>query len=94
MGVLNPPKVGGNALLVVRPENLLPAETENGLAVEISNALFEGDRIDYLFKLLNTDSSKTYSMSIPFLPGAQLISAGTKLNASFVPQAGVLLNAD
>lgn len=94
MGVLNPPKVGSNALLVVRPENLLPSETEHGLAIEISNALFEGDRIDYLFKLLNTESSKTYSMSIPFLPGAQLISAGTKLNASFVPQAGVLLNAD
>ena len=52
MGVLNPPKVGGKALLIVRPENLNIGASDNCLAVKLINRLFEGDRVDYQFEVI------------------------------------------
>ena len=94
MGVLNPPKVGGKALLIVRPENLNIGASDNCLAVKLINRLFEGDRVDYQFEVVNGFNPKPYSMSVPFLPGTTLLPEGSTLDASFVPNAGVLLNGE
>ncbi|HAI60760.1 MAG TPA: polyamine ABC transporter ATP-binding protein, partial [Parasutterella excrementihominis] len=94
MGVLNPPRIGGKALLIVRPENLNIGTSENCLAVKLINRLFEGDRIDYQFEVVNGINPKPYSMSVPFLPGTSLLPEGSTLDASFVPDAGVLLNGE
>lgn len=94
MGVLNPPKVGGKALLIVRPENLTVGASDNALRVKLINRLFEGDKIDYQFEVIGGVNQKPYSMAVPFLPGTQLLDEGTEIDASFVPNAGVLLNGD
>ena len=94
MGVLNPPRIGGKALLIVRPENLNIGTSENCLAVKLINRLFEGDRIDYQFEVVNGINPKPYSMLVPFLPGTSLLPEGSTLDASFVPDAGVLLNGE
>ena len=94
MGVLNPPKVGGKTLLIVRPENLNIGASDNCLAVKLINRLFEGDRVDYQFEVVNGFNPKPYSMSVPFLPGTTLLPEGSPLDASFVPNAGVLLNGE
>lgn len=94
MGVLNPPKVGGKALLVVRPENLHTQQSDNTLGVKLTNRLFEGDRVDYQFEVVNGANPKPFSMSIPFLPGSTFMKEGTAVDAGFMPDAGVLLNGE
>lgn len=94
MGRQNPPKVGGKALLVVRPENLHLESSDNSLPIDLTNALFEGDRIDYQFKVPGGANPKPFSMLIPFLPGTALLERGSRVKASFVPEAGVLLNGE
>lgn len=94
MGVSNPPEVGGKTLLIVRPENLSVAPSDNSLKVKLTNRLFEGDRIDYQFEVIGGVNNKPFSMSIPFLPGTKLLEEGSEVDASFVPDAGVLLNGN
>lgn len=91
LGKQNPPEIGKDALLVVRPENLSFAQgTENSFPVKLVNRLFEGDRIDYRFKIKNfTDT--VYSMGVSFLPGMPVLEEGKELEATFVPQAGVII---
>lgn len=91
MGQQNPPAVGEEALLVVRPENLRMNEKDNGIEMRIVNRLFEGDRIDYHVVLEGSKQEKTFSMSVPFLPGTEIIDIDTSVNVSFNPQAGVLI---
>ena len=91
LGKQNPPEVGKEALLVVRPENLSFAScSENAIPVKIVNTLFEGDKIDYHVQVQGI-ADKTYSMGIPFLPGMQILDVGLEREASFVPQAGVII---
>lgn len=91
LGKQNPPEVGKEALLVVRPENLSFAScSENAIPVKIVNTLFEGDKIDYHVQAQGI-ADKTYSMGIPFLPGMQILDVGLEREASFVPQAGVII---
>lgn len=93
----NPAAVGDRALLVVRPENLSLATeaSANRLTMHVVNRLFEGDRIDYevLIKDSNqrTSSGRPFSMSVPFLPGTQVIEPGSVIVATFHPQAGVII---
>ena len=54
------------------------------------NTLFEGDKIDYHVQVQGI-ADKTYSMGIPFLPGMQILDVGLEREASFVPQAGVII---
>ena len=91
MGKQNPPAVGENAYLVVRPENLHLQAGSESFNVQIVNRLFEGDRIDYHVQIPNSNQAKPYSMSVPFLPGTKLIDVGTELQATFTPQAGVII---
>lgn len=92
LGKQNPPKVGQKALLVVRPENFRIESSDNSLPITITNRLFEGDRVDYQVKVNGDSSSKIYSMSVPFLPGTQMIEPGTVAEGCFTPEAGVILN--
>ncbi|MCI5850146.1 MAG: ABC transporter ATP-binding protein, partial [Sutterellaceae bacterium] len=93
MGRQNPPKVGEDALLVIRPENLrIAAEGDaNRVPVTVVNRLFEGDRISYEVVLPGHEKEKPIEMSVPFLPGTGLIETGTGLEASFIPEAGVII---
>lgn len=91
MGKQNPPAIGENALLVVRPENLTMNESDNAIAMRIVNRLFEGDRIDYHVVIEGSGQEKPFSMSVPFLPGTQIIDEGSTVNVSFNPQAGVII---
>ena len=91
MGKQNPPAIGENALLVVRPENLTMNESDNAIAMRIVNRLFEGDRIDYHVVIESSGQEKPFSMSVPFLPGTQIIDEGSTVNVSFNPQAGVII---
>ena len=91
MGKQNPPAVGENAYLVVRPENLHLQAGSESFNVQIVNRLFEGDRIDYHVQIPNSNQTKPYSMSVPFLPGTGLIDVGTELKATFTPDAGVII---
>ena len=91
MGKQNPPAVGENAYLVVRPENLHLQAGSESFTVQIVNRLFEGDRIDYHVQIPNSNQTKPYSMSVPFLPGTGLIDVGTELKATFTPDAGVII---
>lgn len=91
MGQQNPPAVGEDALLVVRPENLQMNESDNSVSMRIVNRLFEGDRIDYHVVLEGSNQEKPFSMSVPFLPGTQIIDADTMVNVSFHPQAAVII---
>lgn len=91
MGKQNPPAGGENAYLVVRPENLHLQAGSESFNVQIVNRLFEGDRIDYHVQIPNSNQAKPYSMSVPFLPGTKLIDVGTELQATFTPQAGVII---
>ena len=91
MGKQNPSAVGENAYLVVRPENLHLQAGSESFTVQIVNRLFEGDRIDYHVQIPNSNQTKPYSMSVPFLPGTGLIDVGTELKATFTPDAGVII---
>lgn len=91
MGKQNPPSVGEEALLVVRPENLRLAGNTNTFPVKIVNRLFEGDRIDYQVVQTGVNEDKSYSMSVPFLPGTRLLETETMVEAGFVPTAGVVI---
>ena len=91
MGQQNPPAVGEEALLVVRPENLHIGETDNAIRMRIVNRLFEGDRIDYHVMIDNSSQEKPFSMSIPFLPGTEIVNTDTVVNVAFHPQAGVII---
>ena len=91
MGQQNPPAIGENALLVVRPENLTMSESDNAISMRIINRLFEGDRIDYHVVIEGSGQEKPFSMSVPFLPGTQIIDEGAMVNVSFNPQAGVII---
>lgn len=94
MGKQNPPAIGENALLVVRPENLTMNESDNAIAMRIVNRLFEGDRIDYHVVIEGSGQEKPFSMSVPFLPGTQIIDEGSTVNVSFNPQAGVIIRVN
>ena len=91
MGRQNPPAAGEDAWLVVRPENLRMGGGGSGVPMLIVNRLFEGDRIDYHVVLPENRDAKPFSMSVPFLPGTALIEPGTTVDASFIPEAGVLI---
>lgn len=91
MGQQNPPAVGEDALLVVRPENLRMDDSDNAITMRIVNRLFEGDRIDYHVVIDGCGQEKPFSMSVPFLPGTKVIDVDTVVNATFHPQAGVII---
>lgn len=91
MGQQNPPAIGEEALLVVRPENLRMNEKDNGISMRIVNRLFEGDRIDYHVVLEGSGQEKPFSMSVPFLPGTEIVDTDTLVTVSFNPQAGVII---
>lgn len=88
-----PPEVGSEGLLVIRPENLRFAEQGSGIPMRVVTRLFEGDRVDYRVALLGDDSGKTFSMSVPYLPGTELIAEGAVVESTFTPQAGVVIHA-
>ena len=91
VGQQNPPTVGEEALLVIRPENLRMEPSTNSIAMRIINRLFEGDRIDYHVVIDGCGQEKTFSMSVPFLPGTDIVDVDTVVNVSFHPQAGVII---
>jgi iron(III) transport system ATP-binding protein len=91
MGRQNPPKVGEDAFLIVRPENLRVGGEGNAFDVDVVNRLFEGDRVDYHVVHAGSKQEKAYSMSVPFLPGTTMIEKGSTVKASFVPEAGVII---
>lgn len=92
MGRQNPPQIGQEAYLIVRPENLRIGGESNVFSVEVVNRLFEGDRIDYHVIHSGQKQDKPYSMSVPFLPGTTMIGQGATVPASFVPEAGVIIS--
>lgn len=92
MGRQNPPQPGEKALLVIRPENLRIGESGSKLPVEITSSLFEGDRIEYLVKVPGSDQEKPWSMSVRYLPGTEIVRAGSIVEASFVPEAAVIIS--
>ena len=57
----------------------------------IINRLFEGDRIDYHVVIDGCGQEKPFSMSVPFLPGTDIVDVDTVVNVSFHPQAGVII---
>lgn len=91
VGQQNPPTVGEEALLVIRPENLRMEPSTNSIAMRIINRLFEGDRIDYHVVIDGCGQEKPFSMSVPFLPGTDIVDVDTVVNVSFHPQAGVII---
>ena len=91
LGKQNPPTVNEKALLVVRPENLTMSASDNAVPMRIVNRLFEGDRIDYHVVIDGSGQEKPFSMSVPFLPGTQVIDIDTLVNVSFTPRAGVII---
>jgi iron(III) transport system ATP-binding protein len=91
LGINNPPQIGAEAFLIVRPENLSLGGTDNALPISIRRCLFEGDRLDYLAELTVPGCPKGLSLSVPFLPGTQICSAGTSTSASFKPQGAVII---
>lgn len=91
VGQQNPPTVGEEALLVIRPENLRMEPSANSIAMRIINRLFEGDRIDYHVVIDGSGQEKPFSMSVPFLPGTDIVDVDTVVNVSFHPQAGVII---
>lgn len=91
LGKQNPPTIGAAAYLVVRPENLHLNAGSESFKVKIVNRLFEGDRIDYLVEIPGSKQTKPYSMSVPFLPGTELMDVDTEVMATFNPQAGVII---
>ncbi len=91
LGKQNPPTVNEKALLVVRPENLTMSASDNAVPMRIVNRLFEGDRIDYHVVIGGSGQEKPFSMSVPFLPGTQVIDIDTLVNVSFTPRAGVII---
>jgi ABC-type Fe3+/spermidine/putrescine transport system ATPase subunit len=92
MGRQNPPKIGEQAYLVVRPENLRIADkAENSIPMKIVCRYFEGDRIDYDVVLPGHEERKPFSMSVPFLPGMTLTEQEATIEAAFTPEAGVVI---
>jgi iron(III) transport system ATP-binding protein len=91
MGVQNPPAVGEEGLLIIRPENVRVGEGDNELRVVVKNRLFEGDRIDYEVELAAQKGTRINS-SVPFLPGMPLMEPGDEISIFFRPEAGVLLH--
>ena len=91
LGRQNLPSVGREALLIVRPENLSFTESDNALPVTIEHCLFEGDRLDYQTRLAAADATEKLEMSVPFLPGTQILADGTTARASFQPGGAVII---
>ena len=91
LGRQNPPTVGAEALLIVRPENFRLDGGGNSLPVTVANCLFEGDRIDYHVKLAEGGHDGVLSMSVPFLPGTAMVPRGTAARASFQPEGAVII---
>ncbi len=91
LGKGNPPHPGGEALLIVRPENLSLSEHENSLPVKITRCLFEGDRLDYHAVLPFPGCANELNLSVPFMTGTQILPAGTETRASFSPQGAVII---
>lgn len=91
LGVNNPPRAGSEAFLIVRPENLSLGGNDNALPIKITRCLFEGDRLDYQADLCVPGCPKGLSLSVPFLPGTQICSAGTSTTASFQPRGAVII---
>lgn len=58
---------------------------------ESRDRLFEGDRIDYHAEIPGSNQTKPFSLSVPFLPGTELIEVGSEIEASFTPLAGVII---
>ena len=83
--------MGEAAYLVVRQETLRPDAGSERFGVRIVNRLFEGDRIDYHAEIPGSNQAKPFSLSVPFLPGTELIDVGAEIEASFTPLAGVLI---
>ena len=65
--------------------------SDNAVPMRIVNRLFEGDRIDYHVVIDGSGQEKPFSMSVPFLPGTQVIDIDTLVNVSFTPRAGVII---
>ena len=93
LGKQNPPQIGENALLIVRPENLSLEGQENSLPIRVSRCLFEGDRLDYHAELAIGDPRSVLSLSVPFLPGTQIRAGGASARASFDPRGAVIIAA-
>ena len=91
LGRQTPPRVGEAAYLIVRPENLTLGTADNGLPVTITRYLFEGDRLDYYARLDVPGCTKDLNLSVPFLPGKAICSAGTATAASFLPEGAVII---
>ncbi|MBP3751633.1 MAG: ABC transporter ATP-binding protein [Pyramidobacter sp.] len=91
LGRQTPPAVGKEALLIVRPENLSFAESDNALPIVVEHCLFEGDRLDYQARLAAEGAADKLEMSVPFLPGTQIHADGTNIKASFQPHGAVII---
>ena len=91
LGKQNPPQVGKDALLIVRPENLSLDGQENSLPIRVLRCLFEGDRLDYHAELAIGDPRSVLSLSVPFLPGTQIRAGGASAQASFDPRGAVII---
>ncbi|MBQ9423884.1 MAG: TOBE domain-containing protein, partial [Pyramidobacter sp.] len=91
LGRQTPPAVGKEALLIVRPENLSFAESDNALPIIVEHCLFEGDRLDYQARLAAEGAADKLEMSVPFLPGTQIHADGTNIKASFQPHGAVII---
>jgi len=80
---------GDQAAVVVRPENLLPAEGE-GIAGTILTATFLGGRMEYEVAL---EGGQTVLSFDPFLPGKRRWTEGENLRLTFDPAVAVALPA-
>jgi iron(III) transport system ATP-binding protein len=80
---------GDQAAVVVRPENLLPAEGE-GIAGTILTATFLGGRMEYEVAL---EGGQTVLSFDPFLPGKRRWTEGENLRLAFDPAVAVALPA-
>ncbi|MGI6075593.1 MAG: TOBE domain-containing protein [Pyramidobacter sp.] len=76
---------------MVRPENLILGGGDNALPVTVTHYLFEGDRLDYYARLGVPGCDKDLNLSVPFLPGKSICSAGTETTVSFLPEGAVII---
>lgn len=81
---------GTAAAVVVRPENLLPAEGE-GIAGKVRTATFLGGRMEYEVALEGGGAVLSFE---PCLPGKRVFSEGESIQLSFDPSVAVALRAD
>ncbi len=91
LGKQTPPAAGSSALLIVRPENLSFAESDNALPIVVDHCLFEGDRLDYQARLALEGASEKLELSVPFLPGTPVLADGSAVKASFSPNGAVII---